>query len=170
MTKCQCGCGNKGNCTNAKYYQQEHNGYDLLKESRSYHAKEANKELKKMSTSRNYELHSKMLKLLVKIMEIDVREEFGDQVLAAWTAQDENEMLKVINAMYIYLESPTKKQSGFAYFYRSNYTEIDKQVKAKNQEKQARDVTNELFLLWDSLTKEEQKEWTDSVVTDGRLS
>jgi hypothetical protein len=50
---------------------------------------------------------AKMLKLLVKIMELDVREEFGDQVLAAWT---ENEMLKVINAMHIYLDQPTKKQ------------------------------------------------------------
>ncbi len=57
MTKCE--------CTNAIYYQQEHNGYDLLKESRSYHAakkaNDANEELKKMSTLRNYELHSKIL-------------------------------------------------------------------------------------------------------------
>jgi hypothetical protein len=121
MTKCECGCGNEENCTNAIYYQQEHNGYDLLKESRSsYYAKQANDAIEELRTSRSYELHSKMLKLLVKIMELDVREEFGDQVLAAWTAQDENEMLKVINAMHIYLEPLTKKQSGFAYFYTYN--------------------------------------------------
>jgi GTP cyclohydrolase II len=45
----------------------KHNYYDLLKESRSYHAKEANDELEKSSTLRNYELYSKMLKLLVKM-------------------------------------------------------------------------------------------------------
>jgi hypothetical protein len=65
LTKCECGC-------------TKHNGYDLLKESRSYHANEANDQLEKTSTSRNYELYSKMLKLLVKIMELDDR----DQVLA----------------------------------------------------------------------------------------
>jgi hypothetical protein len=54
------------------------------------------------------------------------------------------------------------KQTGFSYFYRYNYIEIDRLVKAKNPERQARDVTSALFLLWDSLTKEEQKEWTDS--------
>jgi hypothetical protein len=114
----------------------------------------------------NVQLNSQMLKLLVKVTDPDDREEFGDQILAAWTAQDESEMLKVINAMQVYLEppleQPSMKQSGFAYFYRYNYIEIDKEVKAKNPDSQARDVTNELFLLWDSLTKEEQKEWTDS--------
>ena len=135
-----------------------------MNESRLYYAKianDANEELEKMRVLRN-ELHNQMLKLLVKVIDLDVREEFDDQVLAAWTAQDKNEILKVINAMHVYLDPPTKKQSGFAYFYRYNYPEIDKQVKAKNQERQARDVTNELFLLWNSLTKEEQKEWTDS--------
>lgn len=110
----------------------------------------------------NVQLNSQMLKLLVKVTDPDDREEFGDQVLAAWTAQDENEMLKVINAMKVYFEPHSMAQSGFAYFYRYNNIEIDKQVKAKNPESQARDVTNELFLLWDSLTREEQKEWTDS--------
>ena len=114
-----------------------------------------------------------MIKLLVKVHDLDDREEFGNRVLTAWTAKDENEMLKVIKAfdeqrvidvMNVHLEPPPppKKQTGFAYFYRYNYREIDKEVKAKNPERQARDVTNELFLLWDSLTKEEQKEWTDS--------
>jgi len=101
-----------------------------------------------------------MLGLLVKVMDFNDREEFGAQVLAAWTAKDEKEMLKLIDAMNAHLEA--KKQSGLAYFYRCNYREIDREVKAKNPERQARDVTNELFLLWASLTKEEQKEWTDS--------
>jgi len=110
------------------------------------------------------QLNSQMLKLLVKVADLDDREKFGDQVLAAWTAQDENEMMKIINAMQEYLEPPPppKKQTGFAYFYRFNYREIDTEVKAKNPERQARDVTDALFLLWDSLTKEEQKEWSDS--------
>jgi len=110
------------------------------------------------------DLNSQMLKLLVKIADLDDREKFGDQVLAVWIDQDENEMLKVINAMQVYLEppSPPKKLTGFAYFYRYNYREIDTDVKVKNPERQARDVTDALFLLWDSLTKEEQKEWTDS--------
>jgi len=107
-------------------------------------------------------LYRQMLGLLVKVMDFNDREEFGAQVLAAWTAKDEKEMLKIIDAMNAHLEAPSKKQSGFAYFYRYNYAEIDKEVKAKNPERQARDVTNELFLLWASLTKEEQKEWTDS--------
>ena len=109
------------------------------------------------------QLNSQMLKLLVKVPDLDDREKFGDQVLAAWTAQDENEMMKVIKAIQVYLEPPPKKQTGFAYFYRYNYREIDTEVKAKNSERQARDVTDALFLLWDSLTKEQQKEWTDSV-------
>jgi|LakMenE18May11ns_1017448.scaffolds.fasta_scaffold9828029_2 hypothetical protein len=164
MTKCECGCGNNVNCIYAVYYLQEHNGYDLLNESRLYYAKianDANEELEKTRVLRN-ELHNQMLKLLVKVMDLDVRKEFDDQVLAAWTARDKNEILKVINAMHLYLEPPSTKQSGFAYFYRYNYPEIDKKVKARNPERQARDVTNELFLLWNSLTKEEQKEWTDS--------
>ena len=114
-----------------------------------------------------------MIKRLVKVHDLDDREEFGNRVLTAWTAKDENEMLKVIKAfdeqrvvdvMNVHLEPPppSKKQTGFAYFYRYKYRETDKEVKAKNPERQARDVTNELFLLWDSLTKEEQKEWTDS--------
>ena len=135
MTKCECGCGNNGKCTNAKYYEQEHNGYDLLNESRSYYA---NEELEKMSALRN-ELHNQMLKLLVKVVDFDVRKEFGDQIFASWTAQDENEMLKVINSMQLHLEPPSTKQSGFAYFYRYNYIEIDKEVKAKNPEREARD-------------------------------
>jgi hypothetical protein len=61
ITKCECGCGNEENCINAIYYQQEHNGYDLLKESRSYYAKEANDAIEELHTSRNYELHSKIL-------------------------------------------------------------------------------------------------------------
>ena len=44
MTKCECGCENNGNCTNAKYYEQEHNGYDLLKESRLYYSNKARQE------------------------------------------------------------------------------------------------------------------------------
>jgi hypothetical protein len=53
VPECECGCGDNGNCTNAKYYQQEANGYDLLKESRSYYANEEPKtkaaRLEKMS-------------------------------------------------------------------------------------------------------------------------
>jgi len=116
---------------------------------------------KKKTAIMSYDhLYSQMLGLLVKVMDFNDREEFGAQVLAAWTAKDEKEMLQIIDAMNAHLDA--KKQSGFAYFYRYNYREIDREVKAKNPERQARDVTNELFLLWASLTKEEQKEWADS--------
>lgn len=180
-----------------------------------------------------------MMKLVIKVMDLDEREKFGDRVLTAWTAKDEKEMYKVGDALYVHLQTKPvtdadirfgaqmrelrtqlalwssddfrvletscrelgvefrldadpyrlaelltlelngtavdvepatlevedrgrKKQTGFAYFYRYNYIEIDREVKAKNPESQARDVTDALFLLWDSLTKEEQKEWTDS--------
>jgi hypothetical protein len=51
----------------------------------------------------NDELHSQMLTLLVKVMDLKKRTEFGNQVFAAWSAKDENEMLKVINAMNVHL-------------------------------------------------------------------
>ena len=111
-------------------------------------------------TCSNDQLLRQMLTLLVKVMNLEDKSEFENQVLAAWTAKDENEMLKVINSMNVYLEPPPpKKQTGFACFYRYNYREIDKEVKVKNPEREARDVTDALFLLWDSLTKEEQQDW-----------
>jgi hypothetical protein len=55
------------------------------------------------------DLQSQMLKLLVKVMNLDDRAEFGERVLAA---KDENEMLKVIIAMYVYLDTPSKKSDN----------------------------------------------------------
>jgi len=61
MTQCECGCENNGNCTNAKYYEQEHNGYYLLKESRLYYANE-----QKQSASRKCVLHAELDPMLNK--------------------------------------------------------------------------------------------------------
>jgi hypothetical protein len=57
-------------------------------------------------------------------------------------------------------------QRGFAYFYWGNYRETAKEVKAKDPKSEAKEVTDALFLLWKSLTKKEQQEWTDSVPAD----
>jgi hypothetical protein len=46
-----------------------------------------------------------MLNLLVKVMDFEDKSEFKNQVLAAWTAKDENETLKVINSMNAHLET-----------------------------------------------------------------
>ena len=54
-------------------------------------------------------------------------------------------------------ESP-KKKTGYAYFCSHNR----EGVKTDNPEMKAQDVTRELARLWKELTKDEQKEWSDS--------
>ena len=54
-------------------------------------------------------------------------------------------------------ESP-KKKTGYAYFCSHNR----EGVKTDNPEMKAQDVTRELARLWKELSKEEQKEWSDS--------
>ena len=54
-------------------------------------------------------------------------------------------------------ESP-KKKTGYAYFCSHNR----EGVKTDNPDMKAQDVTRELARLWKELTKEEQKEWSDS--------
>ena len=51
-----------------------------------------------------------------------------------------------------------KKMTGYVYFCSHNREGI----KADNPEMKAQDITGELARLWKELTKEEQKEWTDS--------
>ena len=54
-------------------------------------------------------------------------------------------------------ESP-KKKTGYVYFCSHNREGI----KADHPEMKAQDITRELARLWKELTKEEQKEWSDS--------
>ena len=54
-------------------------------------------------------------------------------------------------------ESP-KKKTGYAYFCSHNR----EGVKTDNPDMKAQDVTRELARLWKELTKDEQKEWSDS--------
>jgi hypothetical protein len=54
-------------------------------------------------------------------------------------------------------ESP-KKKTGYAYFCSHNREGI----KTDNPDMKAQDVTRELARLWKELTKDEQKEWSDS--------
>ena len=54
-------------------------------------------------------------------------------------------------------ESP-KKKTGYTYFCSHNREGI----KTDNPEMKAQDVTRELARLWKELTKDEQKEWSDS--------
>ena len=63
-------------------------------------------------TYSNDELHSQMLELLVKVMDLEGRTEFKRQFLAAWTAKDKNEMNKVINALKGYLEEHSEKPTS----------------------------------------------------------
>ena len=51
-----------------------------------------------------------------------------------------------------------KKKSGYVYFCSFNR----EGVKADNPDMKAQDVTRELARLWKELTKDEQKEWSDS--------
>ena len=51
-----------------------------------------------------------------------------------------------------------KKMTGYVYFCSHNREGI----KADNPEMKAQDITGQLARLWKELTKEEQKEWTDS--------
>ena len=62
----------------------------------------------------NDQLYRKMLELLVTVMDLEARTEFGNQVLAAWTAKDKNEMYKVINTLngYMYSQSESEKPSS----------------------------------------------------------
>jgi len=52
-----------------------------------------------------------------------------------------------------------KKKTGYVYF--SSYNREG--VKSQNPEMTGKDITRELARLWKELTKDEQKEWTDSV-------
>jgi hypothetical protein len=51
-----------------------------------------------------------------------------------------------------------KKKTGYAYFCSHNR----EGVKTDNPEMKAQDITRELARLWKELSKEEQKEWSDS--------
>ena len=53
----------------------------------------------------NEELHRQMLELLLKVMDLEGRTILGNQVLAAWTTKDQNEMYKVLNSLKSYLDS-----------------------------------------------------------------
>ena len=56
-------------------------------------------------------------------------------------------------------KSSPKKKTGYVYFCSYNR----EGVKSQNPEMTGKDITRELARLWKELTKEEQKEWTDSV-------
>ena len=70
------------------------------------------------------QLLCKMMKLVVKVVDLDDRDEFSDRVLTAWTAKDENEMYKVIIAMNVHLEPPpaTDTDTSSAYPDDGEYT------------------------------------------------
>ena len=53
----------------------------------------------------NDDVYRQMLELLVKVMDLEARTEFGNQVSAAWTAKDKTEMYKVINALKGYVDA-----------------------------------------------------------------
>jgi len=55
-------------------------------------------------------------------------------------------------------EKLPKKKTGYAYFCSHNR----EGVKTDNLEMKAQDITRELARLWKELTKDEQKEWSDS--------
>jgi len=55
-------------------------------------------------------------------------------------------------------EGEKKPKTGYAYFCSYNR----EGVKTDNPEMKAQDITRELARLWKELSKEEQKEWSDS--------
>lgn len=46
-----------------------------------------------------------MLELLVKIIDLEERTKFGNQVFAALTSNDKNEMMKVLNSLNAYIDT-----------------------------------------------------------------
>jgi hypothetical protein len=65
-----------------------------------------------MMACSNDQMHSQMLELLVKIMDLEGRTRLGNQVFSAWTANDKNEMLKVLNALNSYLDVQSKSKKS----------------------------------------------------------
>ena len=59
----------------------------------------------------------------------------------------------------IEVKTSPKKKTGYVYFCSYNKDG----VKSQNPEMTGKDITRELARLWKELTKDEQKEWTDSV-------
>lgn len=57
------------------------------------------------------QMHRQMLELLVKVMDLEGRARLGNQVFSAWTANDKNESLKVLNSLNSYLEVQKKSTS-----------------------------------------------------------
>ena len=53
-----------------------------------------------------------------------------------------------------------KKKTGYSYFCSYNRDG----VKSENPKMKGQDITRELARLWKELTKDEQKEWSDSAV------
>jgi hypothetical protein len=67
-----------------------------------------------------------------------------------------NNKMKLVEE-YIF-QDEKKPKTGYAYFCSHNR----KGVKTDNPEMKAQDITRELARLWNELTKEEQKAWSDS--------
>lgn len=83
------------------------------------------KKIRNMSYS-NEELHRQMLELLLKVMDLEGRTTLGNQVLAAWTTKNQNEMYKVLNSLKSYLDSekPTSdedKEKNFQMLLEKKY-------------------------------------------------
>ena len=55
-----------------------------------------------------------------------------------------------------------KKKTGYSYFCSYNRDT----VKSENPKMKGQDITRELARLWKELTKDEQKEWSDSAVVE----
>lgn len=65
-----------------------------------------------MMSCHNDQMHRQMLELLVKVMDLEGRARLGNQVFSAWTANDKNESLKVLNSLNSYLEVQSKKSTS----------------------------------------------------------
>jgi hypothetical protein len=60
------------------------------------------------------------------------------------------------------VKTSPKKKTGYSYFCSYNRDS----VKSENPKMKGQDITRELARLWKELTKDEQKEWSDSAVAD----
>ena len=55
------------------------------------------------------QLHRQMLELLVKVMDLEGRTRLVNQVFSAWTANDKNEMLKVLDTLKLISRGTVRK-------------------------------------------------------------
>ena len=57
------------------------------------------------------QLTSQMLELLVKVIDLEERTKFGNQVFSALTVNDKNEMITVLNSLKAYMDTKSSNKT-----------------------------------------------------------